>query len=39
MNPEEVVRAELDGVALSGNQARVPLVDDGITHRVQIILG
>jgi len=34
-----VVRAELDGVALCGNQARVPLVDDGMTHRVQIILG
>jgi cyclic beta-1,2-glucan synthetase len=34
-----VVRAELDGAALPGNQARVPLVDDGITHRVQVILG
>jgi cyclic beta-1,2-glucan synthetase len=34
-----VVRAELDGVALPGQQARVPLVDDGATHRVRVVLG
>ncbi len=34
-----IVRAELDGVALPGNEARIPLVDDGATHRVRIVLG
>jgi cyclic beta-1,2-glucan synthetase len=34
-----IVRAELDGVALPGNQARIPLADDGATHRVRIALG
>jgi cyclic beta-1,2-glucan synthetase len=34
-----VVSAELDGVALPGIQARVPLADDGATHRVRVVLG
>jgi cyclic beta-1,2-glucan synthetase len=34
-----IAQAELDGVALPGNQALVPLVDDGKAHRVRIILG
>ena len=34
-----VVRAELDGIALPGNEARVPLTDDGATHRVRVLLG
>ena len=34
-----IVHAELDGEALSGNQARIALVDDGASHRVRIILG
>ncbi len=34
-----VVRAELDGKALSGNQARIPLADDGAIHRVRVVLG
>jgi len=34
-----IVRAELDGEALAGNQARIPLADDGATHRIRIVLG
>jgi len=34
-----IVRAELDGVALPGNQARVSLADDGMTHRLRVVLG
>jgi cyclic beta-1,2-glucan synthetase len=34
-----VVRAEIDGTVLAGNPARLPLVDDGATHAVRIILG
>ncbi len=34
-----VVQVELDGVALPGNRARVPLADDGATHRVRVVLG
>ena len=34
-----VVHAELDGVALPGNGARVPLEDDGATHRLRVVLG
>jgi cyclic beta-1,2-glucan synthetase len=34
-----IVRAELDGVALPGNQARFPLADDGTTHCVRVVLG
>jgi cyclic beta-1,2-glucan synthetase len=34
-----VLRAELDEAVLPGNEARVPLVDDGAAHRVRVILG
>ena len=34
-----IVRAELDGMALLGNEARIPLADDGMTHHVRIVLG
>ena len=34
-----VVHAEVDGVCLPGNQARISLADDGLTHRVRIVLG
>ena len=34
-----IVRAELDGVTLLGNQAHIPLANDGATHRVRIVLG
>ena len=38
-----VARTELDGVvlltALPGNPARIPMADDGATHRVRVILG
>ena len=34
-----VARAELDGAALPGNRAVIPLVDDGATHRVRVVLG
>ena len=34
-----VVAIKLDGVPIRGNEARVPLADDGATHRVQVILG
>ncbi len=34
-----VAHAELDGTALPGNPARIPLADDGATHRVRVILG
>jgi cyclic beta-1,2-glucan synthetase len=34
-----IVRAEVDGVALPGHRARIPLADDGATHRVRIVLG
>jgi len=34
-----VVRAELDGHALPGNRAQIPLVDDGTTHLVWVVLG
>jgi cyclic beta-1,2-glucan synthetase len=33
-----VARAELDGVPLSGPAGRIPLTDDGLTHRVRVIL-
>jgi cyclic beta-1,2-glucan synthetase len=42
-NPRGVCRGvtslELDGAALSAEGARVPLVDDGATHRVRVVLG
>jgi cyclic beta-1,2-glucan synthetase len=34
-----IARAELDGAALPDNQARIPLADDGVTHRVRVVLG
>ena len=34
-----VARVELDGVALADTRAPIPLVDDGATHRVRVILG
>ncbi|HEY9158725.1 GH36-type glycosyl hydrolase domain-containing protein [Candidatus Binatus sp.] len=42
-NPRSVSRGvssvELDGKALAGRPAQIALADDGITHRVRIILG
>ncbi len=42
-NPQGVSRgvasAELDGQALAGPGAAVPLADDGATHRVRVVLG
>jgi len=34
-----VSRAELDGAALLQRPVRVPLMDDGTTHRVSVTLG
>jgi len=34
-----VVRLELDGKAMSGDPALIPLVDDEATHRVRVVLG
>jgi hypothetical protein len=34
-----IAHADLDGVALAGADARMPLVDDGKTHRVHVVLG
>jgi cyclic beta-1,2-glucan synthetase len=34
-----VGRVELDNLTLAGNPARIPLADDGETHRVRVILG
>jgi cyclic beta-1,2-glucan synthetase len=34
-----VARAALDGNTLPDGQARVPLMDDGGTHKVSVILG
>ncbi|MBN1422853.1 MAG: hypothetical protein JXP34_29015 [Planctomycetes bacterium] len=34
-----IARAELDGAAIAGNRAMIPLVDDGATHRVRVVLG
>ena len=34
-----IVHAELNGVALTGDQTQVPLTDDGATHRVRFVLG
>ena len=30
---------ELDGVTLPGDQARIPLADDGGIHHVRVVLG
>jgi cyclic beta-1,2-glucan synthetase len=42
-NPQGVSRgvtsSELDGVALPGPGAVIPLVDDGATHHVLVVLG
>ncbi|MBF6606333.1 MAG: hypothetical protein IVW53_12195 [Chloroflexi bacterium] len=42
-NPQGVSRgvasAELDGLVLSAGGAAIPLVDDGATHRVRVVLG
>jgi cyclic beta-1,2-glucan synthetase len=42
-NPQGVSRgvgsAELDGMALSGGAAAIPLVDDGATHQIRVVLG
>jgi cyclic beta-1,2-glucan synthetase len=42
-NPRRVSRgvslAELDGETLTGSPIRIPLGDDGATHRVRIVLG
>jgi cyclic beta-1,2-glucan synthetase len=34
-----VVAIKLDGRLMAGSEPRVPLVDDGATHQVQVILG
>ena len=34
-----ISRAELDGVTVSANPARIDLVDDGKVHRVHVVLG
>ena len=42
-NPQGVSRgvaaSELDGQALTGGGAAIPLADDGATHRVRVVLG
>jgi len=42
-NPQGVSRgvasSELDGQPLPGGAAAIPLVDDGATHKVRVILG
>ncbi len=42
-NPEGVsrgvIRTELDGIILPGSEARISLMDDGITHQVRVTLG
>ena len=42
-NPQGVSRgvasSELDGQALAGGGAAIPLADDGATHRVRVVLG
>ncbi len=34
-----VVSTELDGLVLTGDGAAIPLVDDGVTHHVRVVLG
>jgi cyclic beta-1,2-glucan synthetase len=34
-----VTRVEVDGVAMAGTGAPIPLKDDGATHRVRVVLG
>ena len=42
-NPQGVSRGvasiELDGHALAGRGTMIPLVDDGVTHAVRVVLG
>jgi len=42
-NPQGVSRgvasSELDGQALAGGGAAIPLADDGATHQVRVVLG
>jgi cyclic beta-1,2-glucan synthetase len=42
-NPQGVSRGvvvtELDGQPLTGGGGAIPLVDDGATHRVRVVLG
>jgi cyclic beta-1,2-glucan synthetase len=42
-NPQGVSRgvalSELDGQALTGRGAAIPLADDGATHQVRVVLG
>jgi hypothetical protein len=34
-----VASSELDGQALTGGGATIPLADDGATHRIRVVLG
>jgi len=34
-----VIRLELDGETLSGGTGSIPLADDGVVHRVRVVLG
>jgi cyclic beta-1,2-glucan synthetase len=34
-----VVRTELDGLAVEHAATGVPIVDDGATHRIRVVLG
>ncbi len=34
-----IARTELDGEVLRGEQAQIPLADDGATHRIRVVLG
>jgi cyclic beta-1,2-glucan synthetase len=34
-----IIAAKLDGQMLSGKTGLIPLADDGVNHRVQIVLG
>jgi hypothetical protein len=34
-----VASSELDGLALPGGAAAIPLADDGATHKVRVVLG
>ena len=35
----QVTSLELDGAALSADAHQIDLVDDGVTHRVRVVLG
>ena len=34
-----IARIELDGATLTGEETRIPLADDGATHRIRVVLG